>query len=399
MGEGTRKEGRGRAAARRVVSLASLALAPALALAAKRRSARRPRLLLAALAVIPALHLLVLVPELWRGAEETRDVVAYLMAAERVRAGELLYQAVPPGPHVVGGGAPYLYPPVLAAMTALVPLSGAALVRFALLAGVLAFWVYAACLDRVASRGRNSAWGTLLWGALLTAGVAPLGALWVGQVDVLIWALFGIALAFPAARGFGFAAAAFTKPFAVWPLGLALWRERRPVVVGAVAAIALAAALSASAMGPLRLAQASVQWLTDVYPALAQGQFGYLVADVSASPAANHLLGFLGTGNLSLAFLPLQLAHAAGWEPAGAELPAWARVYLTTAGLAAPIVTLWLTRRRSLPLRYAAVMAAAVLFAPIVRATYLGILYAPVAAWLGENSQAQAQAQAQATQA
>jgi hypothetical protein len=324
------------------------------------------------------------VPELWRGADEPRDYTAYLLAAERVRTDEPLYEPVPPGPHVPGEGVLYLYPPFLAAITALVPLSGIALARFALLAGVLCFWVYAACLDRVAS-GRTTAYGVLLWGALLTAGIAPLGALWVGQIDSLIWALFGVALAFPLARGFGFAAAAMTKPFAVWPLGLALWRERRPVAVGAGLAIVAAVGLSAAAMGPVRLVQASLEWLTSIYPALSQGQFAYSVTDVTGSHTLNHLLGFIGTGNISLGFLPLHLAHAAGWDFAGPELPVWARVYLTTTGLAAPIAVLWLTRRRTPALRYATVMCAAVLFGPIFRATYAPILYALAAALIGER--------------
>lgn len=344
---------------------------------------RRPRLLLAVLAIIPAIHLLVLVPELWRGADEARDYTAYTLAAERVRSDEPLYERVPPGPHVPGETL-YLYPPFLAAVTALLPLAGLALARFALLAGVLCFWVYALCLDRVAS-GRTTTYGVLLWGALLTAGVAPLGALWVGQIDSLIWALFGIALAFPLARGFGFAAAAMTKPFAVWPLGLALWRERRPVAVGAGAAIIVAVGLAAVSMGPVRLARASLEWLTDVYPALAQGQFAYLVPGVTGSETLNHLLGFIGTGNMSLGFLPLQLARAAGWDFAGPELPVWARVYLTGVGLAAPMVAIWLTRRRTPVLRYAAVMSAAVLFGPIFRATYSPILYALAAAWIADR--------------
>jgi hypothetical protein len=344
----------------------------------------RPRLLLAVLALIPALHLLVLVPELWRGADEPRDYTAYIVGAERVRAGDPLYDPVPPGPHVPGESVLYLYPPFLAAIAALVPLSGIALARFILLAGVLCFWVYAACLDRVAA-GRTTAYGVLLWGALLTAGIAPLGALWVGQIDSFIWALFGIALAFPLARGFALAAAAMTKPFAVWPLGLALWRERRPVAAGAMAAVLAGVGLSALAMGPARLVGASLAWLTDVYPALAQGQLAYSVAEVTGSETVNQVLGFLGTGNLSLGFLPLQLAHAAGWDFAGPELPVWARVYLTTVGLAAPIAALWLTRRRTPELRYAAVMCAAVLFGPIFRATYAPILYALAAAWIGER--------------
>lgn len=347
-----------------------------------RSRARWPRVAL--LALIPAIHLLVLVPTLWTTADQPRDLTAYSMAADRVRQGEPVYEPVPPGPHEPGVGAPYLYPPFLAAVAALIPLTGTGFARMGLLAGVLCFWVYAASLARVAA-GRVTAYGVLLWGAALTAGLAPLGALYVGQIDSLIWALFGLALAYPAARGFGFAASAMTKPFAVWPLGLALWRERRPVAVGAGLAIGLVVGLSALALGPARLVKTSFEWLTSVYPALAQGQLAYRVADVTGVPATDHVLGFLGTGNLSLGFLPLQLAHAAGWSFPGPELPTWARAYLTTVGIAAPVAALWLTRRRSPELRYAAVMAAAVLFGPIFRATYAAILYSLVAAWVGER--------------
>jgi hypothetical protein len=344
----------------------------------------RPRLLLAILALVPAIHLLVLVPELWTTADEPRDFLAYSLAADRVRAGEPLYEPVPAGPHAPGLGALYLYPPFLAAVAALIPLSGVAFARLALLAGVLCFWVYAATLARVAA-GRVTAYGVLLWGAALTAGIAPLGAVYVGQIDSLIWALFGLALAFPALRGFGFAASAMIKPFAVWPLALALWRERGPVAIGAGLAIVAALGLSALALGPVGLVRASLGWLTGIYPALAQGQLAFSVVEVTGVPAVDRVLGFLGTGNLSLGFLPLQLAHAAGWSFPGPELPVWARVYLTTVGIAAPVAALWLTRRRTPELRYAAVMAAAVLFGPIFRATYSPILYALVAAWIGER--------------
>jgi hypothetical protein len=346
--------------------------------------APRPRPLLVALALIPAIHVVVLVPELWRGAGEPRDYTAYTMAAERVRAGVPVYDAVPPGPHVPGDGIFYLYPPFLAALTALIPLSGIALARFALLAGVLCFWIYAACLDRIAT-GRTTTYGVLLWGALLTAGIAPLGALWVGQIDSLIWALFGFALVLPSARGFGFAAAAMTKPFAIWSLGLAIWCERRPVAVGAGLAVVTAVGLSTIAMGPAQLLNTSLEWVANIYPALAQGQFSYTVPHATHNDTLNHLLGFLGTGNLSLGFLPLQLAHAGGWNFAGPALPVWARVYLTFVSVAAPIATMWLTRHRGRVLRYAAVMSAAVLFGPIFRATYSPILFALAAAWIGDR--------------
>jgi hypothetical protein len=332
----------------------------------------------------PLLHLLVFAPRLFTGADPSGDVNAYVLAANRVRAGEPLYEAVPPGPHEPGTGALYLYPPFLAVVASLVPLSGADLARFALLAGLLCFWIYAATLTRVAS-GRITPYGTLVWGAALTLGIAPTAALFVGQIDSLIWALFGIALAFPAARGFSFAAAALIKPFSVWPLGLALWREGRPVALGAGLAIAIAVVLSVAVMAPVRFVHASVDWFSRVYPTVAQGQFTYIVSGLTDVPAVNHIVGYIGTGNLSLGFMPLQLARAAGWSFAGENLPIGARIYLTVVGIIAPVITLWLTRSRGPEFRYAAVMAAAVLFGPIFRLTYSPILYALAAAWIGER--------------
>jgi hypothetical protein len=348
--------------------------------------ARRPILALrvGVLLLGPLLHLLVFAPRLFTGPDPSGDVMAYVLAADRVRAGEPLYEAVPPGPHEPGTGALYLYPPFLAAVAALVPLSGARLARFAMLAGLLCFWIYAATLTRVAS-GRITPYGTLVWGAALTLGIAPTAALFVGQIDSLIWALFGIALAWPAARGFSFAAAALIKPFSVWPLGLALWREGRPVALGAAFAVAIAVVLSAAAMGPVRFVHASVDWISRVYPAVAQGQFTYIVSGLTDVNAVNHLLGYFGTGNLSLGFLPLQLARAAGWSFTGEVLPVGARIYLTAIGIIAPVITLWLTRHRGPELRYAAVMAAAVVFGPIFRLTYSPILFALAAAWIGER--------------
>jgi hypothetical protein len=342
------------------------------------------RLALAALLLVPLIQLVVLVPVVWTEAVVPRDVTAYVLAADRVRAGEPLYEPLPPGPHVYGMGAPYLYPPFFAAVSALAPLSGVHFARAGLLAGLVCFWIFAACLARLAS-GRVTPYGVLVWGAALTASFASLGTLYVGQADSLIWALFGIALVSLRMRGFALAASALIKPFAVWPLGLAAWRERRPVVVGAAAAVGLAFGLSALSMGPIGLVAACIEWFTRIYPNLSQGQFDYGPAVSAAQSFGGKVLAYFGSGNLSLGFLPLNLAHALGWTFSGSELPAWARLYLTAIGVAIPAAVLWWTRSRSLEFRYAAVMAAALLSGPIFRATYSPILYTVVAAWLGER--------------
>ena len=335
--------------------------------------------LIVLLALIPLLQIGVVATGDWLEADRPRDATAYWAAAERVRAGEPLYTGVEPGPNVPGVGAPYLYPPFLAAVLSFVAVDHAAFVRAMLVLGLLCYWFYAACLGRVAT-GRFSAFATLLWGAALMAGFGAQGAVSAGQIEPLIWALFGAALVFPAARGFALAAAGAAKLYALWPLGLALWRDRRRAAIGAAAAVGLACIAAVAALGARGTVTASMTWLTGVYPSLAQGQFAWGLPDGGAPGWA----AYLGNGNLSLAFLPLQLAHFAGLLD-GASLPVAARAYLTLAGIAAPAAALWLLRRRSIELRLAGVMAAAVLFGPIFRSTYSPILFAVAAAWAGER--------------
>ena len=95
-------------------------------------------------------------------------------------------------------------------------------------------------------------------------------------------------------------------------------------------------------------------------------------------------LGTLHDGAPYVSMAPVILAKALGWRPHG-DLPGWIRIYLTVASLAAPLATAWFCRRRSVALQTAAVLAAALVAAPIFRDTYAASLLLLPAVWLGEH--------------
>src|SRR5690606_18562126 len=87
------------------------------------------------------------------------------------------------------------------------------------------------------------------------------------------------------------------------------------------------------------------------------------------------------TSNLSLSFLPVQLAVLNGWWGyAGGELPGMVRFYLTAVAILGPLLAAWLTRHRGATLQAAVVFAAAVFAAPIVRPYVLPVLLLVLAA-------------------
>jgi hypothetical protein len=107
-----------------------------------------------------------------------------------------------------------------------------------------------------------------------------------------------------------------------------------------------------------------MQWVSAVMPTLSQGQFwAGSLAGIRRGELA--FLDYLD--NLSLSFLPVQLAVLLGWDYRGGPLPGAVRVYLTAASVGVPLLTAWLTRRRTVCLQAASVAAAAMLAAPITR--------------------------------
>jgi hypothetical protein len=337
--------------------------------------------------IYPLLQLLVLVPIQWTRTDRDRDVVAYHEAAQRVERGESMYEPhPPPGPHVVDAWY-YLYPPFLAATVSLVaPVSFVLFARLWFLVLLAAFWLYSACLCKLVL-GRVTLHGTLVAGAALGLTPGLMHAINMGQADVLVWAMIGAGLAFPALRGAGFAAAALTKVHGVWPLATSLWREGSRVLLSAGVAVALAVVLAVAALGPAGSVRASAEWFRYVVPALGQGQFdpGQPSLELRLPFELGRLnLPALVPTNLSLTFAPIEAARRAGWwEYQGGQLPRWMRIYLGLAGVLAPLIAARVFRRRPPPLHYALVTAAAVLFSPIFKLTNLPLLLAPAAAALG----------------
>lgn len=339
-----------------------------------RRAAHR--LLSAALVVLAGLYLAYiardLVPSLWLRADRRDDMQRYYIVANRALRGLQLYWPWPEyGPHFATRGHPYPqarfpYPPFI--LGPLVPFADLPLLTFArawyvvLYAGFVA---YAACLARLAA-GRVTAAGTVVAVAVVTAVPGSQLALQVANVEPVLWALFGAALAFPAVRGFAFAASAMVKLYAAWPLAVAVRREGWRVARGAALALALGLVVGCAVIGPVRFVGALVDWARYMLPVVGQGTF-------ATDPT-------YGGTNVSLSFAALRLARELGWEYRAGPLPAWARLHLTVLGVGAPLLAALLTRRvPDAALRYGLVTAAAVLFAPLCWATYLPLLLAPLA--------------------
>jgi hypothetical protein len=314
-----------------------------------------------------------LVPALWTRAARRDDMVRYYVIAGRALRGQALYWPWPDyGPHFATPGHPYPqprypYPPFL--MGALVPFAHLPLLTFArawyvvLYAGLA---VYAASLAKLAT-GRVTLAGCVVAAAVVAATPGAQLAFMVANVEPVLWALFGAALAWPAARGFAFAASAMVKLYCAWPLLVAASRDGWRVVRGAALALAAGTVLCMLVLGPGVFVGSMLDWARYMLPVVGQGTW-------AVDP-------HYGGTNVSLSFAVLRVARELGWEYRPGPLPAWARLHLTLVGIAAPLLAMWLTRRmRDTALRCGVVTAAAVLFAPLCWATYLPLLLAPLAA-------------------
>lgn len=334
------------------------------------------RVLLAAAGILHlAFNLGFYLPLQWERTDRGRDVTFTYEAVKRVRAGEALYRPWPEyGPHVGSGGARgvfayprdrYPYPPLLpAALSALPPAPYLPFARAWLVVLFAAFWAYAACLAKLAT-GRTGVLGVLTAG--MAVGLVPGSylALLLANPDPLLWALVGLALAAPAARGAGFALAASVKLYSAWPLLLAARLEGRRVWLPALATLAVLAAVGAAATGPAGYAAAWWDW-RHMLPVIGQGM--------------------LHPENYSVSMASLRLARRAGlWEYGTGPAPLPVRVYLSVCAVGAPLLFLRLSRRWSPRLRYAGLNVVAVFFAPLAWNIFLPALLAPAAVWWGER--------------
>ena len=319
-------------------------------------------------AVILAEMLVVWLPMVWCQTPETytelqRDVYEnYYLGGRAVLEGTALYRPYPEyGPYVLDkyplisdkcfSSPPLVY--VASAPLATLPFPVFAHVWYVLvLVGVL---VYAACLGYLAT-GRVTWLSFSVAISLLMCLPGTVPAMTLGNIDPVLWALFGLALAAARLRGGLFAAVALVKVHTLWPLAVASWHDRARVY--APAALVLLAGVLIGALAPGGL-WAWVDWAR------------YTAPNIPAQGTFNH-------ANVSISFAGLRLARLLGWHYTAGPLPPGARLYLTAMGLAAPLITTRLVRRLEHALQYACITTSAVLFAPLCWEFYLAYSLAAV---------------------
>lgn len=350
--------------------------------------------------IFPFIFFFVFIPVQWHRTDEDRDVYCYYLAAERVRDDVSMYEPHPsPGPFVMDA-CYYLYPPFFGSALSLGPqTSFATFARLWLLVVVLAYWTFAASLGRIVV-GRTTLRGTLVAGAALLFVPGVIIALNLGQAEILVWAMVGVALAYPGLRGMGLMAAALTKVNGIWPLAVAVWRERSFALLGAGIVATVAIVVAVVTLGPRGFAQESIDWFTFVVPALSQGKFqpGNLAAGLHLPfwPAGLTSPTLL-LDNLSLSFAPLLLAHSVGgWTPDPGNLHIGLRLYLSALTIAGPVAAGWVFRRQPIDLHCALVLSAAFLFAPILRPTSLPLVLLPAVIYFAHRKRGTAETGASA---
>lgn len=301
------------------------------------------------------------------------DSVQVWFQAERIRSGEPLYHPMDMyGPDVMIGdlhyplasNSPYL--PPIASLVALLPRTEMeTFARAAHIVFLAFFWGYAAILGRLGSgrwtfRSAFTAHGfLLLWpGSLLTLAV--------GNIEPLLWCLFGLAFLNRSLQGALLTAMAGVKVHAAWPLLFLLTRSPRRALGSSLAAAFLLSVVTLAGMGTGAAFRAALDWIANIPPALGQGTF------LSA--------------NVSLTFLPIRVARWIGWEYGGGPLPGSIRLWLVLSSTLTPLVAGWLTRHRMPEVQMSIVFAAALLASPLCWFGYLTALFAPLAWWVGRST-------------
>ena len=323
-----------------------------------RRILEENPLLCRAFAVLAALHpiyqIFVWLPMQWRQTSLLRDIVVYYNTAVNAAGHRPLYQPLPNfGPD--GHGTPYLYPPQFALLLA--PLGRLSFHDFCVVwyvALVAGFWVFAWTLDRMAAE-RASIRGTLLWGLALAATPGAYEAMSEGQIDPVVWALFGLALA-TRYRGVFLGILTHVKLFGLFPILMSVRSEGKRVAVPAVLTVIAGFAAGVAAFGPASL----MHWVQWALPIPGQGYF---------SPY-----------NLSLSFLLLRVGLALGmWRYPGGPLPAGPHLFLQVCLAAGIAGSIWATRRMPAPKNYIVVLLAVLLLSPTCWYTYDPLVYTLIA--------------------
>jgi hypothetical protein len=265
------------------------------------------------------------------------------------------------GPKLMPGY--FFYSPVFAA--AVSPISRLPYVWFARIWYIIlscAFCVYVWSILRLAFKRASPTTMIVALAAFLLFGPKAFKALGVGQADILIWALFGLALTTKGASAW-LTPALFIKPHSLLPLAVLCRRGGKRAILAAFAVGTVGMLLGMLVCGPGSFRE----WLSNIAP-LSQGTFYWM--NYSPSMGVLRLLRWTGV-----------------WEYSSGPLPTAARIYLASVALIGPLLTAWLTRHRSARFQTACVGAAAVLCSPLCWAYYLNILFLPAAVWWGERRQ------------
>lgn len=311
-----------------------------------------------------ALQAGLLFPLCWARYFPMADADVYAVAARNVVRGIGLYPLTPHGGLITPGGGHlyFLYPPSAGALFA--PLgyfSQDAIVRVFFILGFLFFWFYAGILAYLIN-GKLTTRGVM--GASLALMIMP-GSyfnLMSGQIEPLLWSMFGLAI-IGVARGGLLSASCLIKPFAIWPLALAAFREPKRVLPSAIIVGLVGWALGALVCG----VKSYSTWM-------------------SYTPDHMYPLIFHHT-NVSFTILLLRLL---GYT----SLPVWGRKYLMAMFFVMPAIMAFVMRRRPLAAQYAWVGCAAIIFVPFLHDYYAPILLAPIAVELGLSLQRVQAAQA-----
>ncbi len=313
----------------------------------------------------------------WNRHAWGRDTVEVYLAAQRIRHGAPLYAPwIGHGPDILSDRSYPVermpYPPFLpAALSWASPLGFFGFTRLFYLIGLSCLFLYGFSLARIASRSPRAT-DSFVWVGAVFLVPGGMRGLAIANPEPVLWALYGMSLAFPLWRGFGFASAASIKIFGGWPLLFAIRREGRRVLASAVAAVGIASAIAVSVLGWRGFLSSLIDWFRFALPGVSQGYF---------SPQ-----------NISLSMLALRLARVAGWTYVAGPLPLLPHVWLLAAGVLAPLIAGFVSRRRSPEVQYASVLCAALAFSPVCWLIYLPAALIPCALWIRTRDRAHGRA-------
>lgn len=299
------------------------------------------------------------------------DTIQIWFQGERIRESIALYHAMPGyGPDVMAGpvdyplvsNSPYL-PPLGAVASLLPPISMENFARVSHVFLLIFLWVNSALLGRLVSGKWNLGAAFTAHGLLLLCP-GTLLMMASGNIEPLLWCLFGLAFLHPQMRGAALIMMAAVKVHAIWPLLFLLGRYPRQTIRSALPAVMALVAVTVIAMGAKDTLHAGLDWLEFIPPALGQGTFY--------------------SRNVSLSFLVVRMTRWGGWEYPGGPLPDLLRAWLLFASVLGPLLVGWIFRRRAPEVQMGAVMAAALLSSPLCWMGYLPALYGPFA-WVVGN--------------